>query len=255
MSYAGRWLWMAFIAVIWLSVPVSGFCLLRIDRDRFRNELSAQRAACMTRADILKRYTVYVQRQAGKVSQVDDDETHYAWRREWREVQDKLEQERGALSGATYTYYPASDKLLGGLEASLASQRRAVEEAELVRSEGNRMSEGFAALVRHLYDVQLAAEYWRQQGAEDIYLYIQEELAKTEAIYNSRRRDYDNLSSQVRTQLATAIRLNRDIEREVYKLPDTLAADEMYTYREDLSARLARFNLSGALKRLLGASS
>jgi len=255
MGYASNWLWKAFIAVIWLSVPLSGIYLLHADRDRFRNELSAQRAACMTRADILKRYTVYIQRQAGKVSQVDDDETHYAWRREWQDLQDKLEQERGVFSGATYAYYPASDKLLSGLEASLASQRQAVEEAEMVRNEGNRMSEGFADLVQYLENERMAAEYWRQQGAEDIYLYYQEELAKSEAIYNSRHRDYDDLSSQVRTQLAIAIRLNRDIERDVYELPDTIAADEMYTYREDLSARLARFNLSGALKRLLGAAS
>ena len=45
------------LLVIWLSVPLAGLLLLRQDRQRFYEASRLQRADCLARAEMLRRYT------------------------------------------------------------------------------------------------------------------------------------------------------------------------------------------------------
>ena len=92
-------------------------------------------------------------------------------------------------------------------------------------------------------------------GADGVYLYLMEGLARLEADYDRRRRERNRRTNEIINHLERADRIQRDIFRELGDVVDMMLADEQITYQQQLRARLENFNLRSELQRLLiGAS-
>lgn len=244
-------MWKLVILLLWLSIPAGGYVLFRADYARYQRDCEAQRQECLTRGDIIARYSTYFERQARQIPAVDDRYSRFDWEREWERLQSALAQEYKGLRAVPPGYFPRSDAALIAAEQALKEQQQSAEQAAKQRRYAQDIRQGLAELEQSIYEVRAAAEYYRRAGSDTIYIYLQEELAQREDVYYARMREHDMFLDNSATALAKASRLGRDAQRATALLAEELKLDAARTYREELRQRFVKFDLGQQLGLLL----
>lgn len=244
-------MWKVLIVLVWLAIPLSAIALYRADRQRYQRDCQAQRQECVTRAGVLQRYANYFARQGQQVANLDSRTAGRAWDREWVRLQNALEVERQGLRAVPPVYYPSADAALLQAEQALADQQQAIEQGELQRKTALELAEGFADYGDAINQGRAAAYYWGRVGNRDVYLQLQEEIAKAEAAFESEKENFNYFMDESAASLAAADKLRSGVLGTVSRLPEVLKRDEQYTYEEDLRQRFARFDLGRELGALL----
>lgn len=244
-------MWKSFILLLWLVIPLCGYYFLREDYFMYKHDCRAQRQVCMMRADVQERYSGYFESQAEGISKVRNRYSMRAWQRQWQLLQDAMEMEEKSINTNTPVYYPQTAALLAQSEKLLAQQCQAIEQAQRQQGFAVDLESGLAELEQLIYEAQEASAYYRENGSDSIYMFIQEILAQREAAYYSRQREYDNFIDNAGKELAKGKRLSGELQRVVAQIEAQMKIDEQRTYRQELRQRFAKFNLGEQLGALL----
>jgi len=232
-------------------VPVVCYCLLQNGYRRYQQEAQQQRANCEARADWLHRYADQQLQLANGIYAIDDVDQRLSWERQWHDLIHHRDQERLSFGDEELLHYPTADRLLVELENSLNEQQHEIEEALRKRDNYNKLGNGLSDLAQEIERIRSQAYYYQRIGADGVYLYMMEGLARLEADYDRRRRERNRRTSEVTNHLDRADRIQRDIRRELGDFADLLLVDEQITYHEHLQARLEDFSLRTELERLV----
>lgn len=242
----------ALIVVIWLAVPVSGYCLARADYANYLSESQLQRTDCLNRADILGRYTRLIGQQAGRITEVVDANSRAVWQRHWRSLERDLTQEQLKLAHGQSAHYPATDAKLGELEQLLDSQRASVEDALRERDAYNKAGGGLEEMLFEIKRSEGIADYYHSIGAQGIYELIRDDVRQLQSEYRQRLSERDQRNVKMREQLDKANLDQAQIIEGLTAVNSAMAADEQVTYTRELRQRFESFSLPRELSRLLG---
>jgi len=242
----------AFILLLWLAVPVSGYLFGRADYAAYLADSHQQRADCLKRADILGRYSRLIATRAALIPDIADSQSRAVWQSRWRQLQRELEDEQRHLRGSPPAHYPTADSQLSALEQLLSSEKTAVDAAVRERDAYNKAGGGLEDLLAEIQRTQGIAEYYRSIGAEGIYELIRDDARVLESEYRARTRERNERMQDLNVELKTVRDCRDEIQDGLLDIPALIKADEQTTYTAELRQRLASFNLVTEVTRWLG---
>ncbi|MCH7472177.1 hypothetical protein IIA79_04415 [bacterium] len=241
------------IALLWLSIPLSGLFMLRSDHSRYLQDSRAQAGSCWQLAEHLNEYTTLMGVMAGEVAGIEDIEARREWQGRWRGLMRERNNSAAAIGNPDLHYFPSTSNVLAQAQIWLKEQEAGIERAVRAKDEYIKLWRGLEELSSLIADLEGKAGYYKRMGAEGIYLLLEEELARHEERLLQRLRSGRRLSSEAESNLEQADRLMRDILRELSHLRDKITADEEKTYRQELELRFAQFDIRSEMKQLLNA--
>jgi hypothetical protein len=241
------WQYRLVILLIWVSVPLSGWFMLRHDYELYKAACFAQREDSLKRSHLLSLYTRLMGAKANRVRYLNNVDDRREWEQDWRGLLRQRDNEGSALRPITPAYFPQTDQILLELEKDLSEQGDNIEQA--VRSRGAifQTEDGLQSLADDIRYQQGRAEFYRRRGAQGIYLLLEEGLAQLEDRYQRLIGERNRLVRETEEALAEADKLQRNIERELTHLNSALNQDEQRTYYEELVERYQQFDLRVAL--------
>jgi hypothetical protein len=242
------------LLVIWLSVPLAGLIMLRQDRHRFYETSRLQRADCLARADVLRRYTLDIHSRAVTIDSIIDPQTRQRWQRQWRDLLEQMRREKQLLRQTAPTHYPRTDAKLLELEQLLTQQQQGIEDAALMRDMYIKSTSGIYDLAQEIAQVRGFAEYYRRLGSQSIYLVFMDDLAMLEEEYQRREDEMNRLAGEVHNAQIQAQLNNLQLIEQLDDLSKLMTEDESLTYEEELAQRFRTFSLREELRKLLTGS-
>jgi hypothetical protein len=243
--------WKLGIILIWLSVPLGAWLMLREDTARYQIEAAKQRENCVSRAKITSRYSSYIVQLAGQIDQWETDEQRFAWQRRFNALQDELRTEQSSVDLKPPSHFPETGKLLNEAEESLARQIDELDNTQRLRFDYLRTMDAYGQLLNDRLELRRSSSYFRYMNEEQIYLELLNRLAVCEAAIDTRKQQYEILGRKVTQGRMQIEDQARRIESQLQALQDKLDAETKRTYRQDLAERLARFNLRKSIERAL----
>jgi len=177
----------------------------------------------------------------------------------WRDYQNHLQQQqsqaRQAVNAAAQSakdYFKDAARQMQQLleqEQQLEVLRQAAEDAMRNRDAYLKAGTGMLEMLQDIEDLKAKARYYEHLGARMIYLTYMEELAKLEERYDRLRQERLRRIRAVRDDLDEVDLLEREVERQLQRIPKLMKADENMNYQGYLHQRFATFNLRHALDR------
>lgn len=225
--------------------------MLQEDRERFETTSRLQRADCSGRMELLRRYSMEMQRQAELIPQLEDPQSRQQWQRQWQDTLRLMERERQQLRLQPPTHYPTTDAKLQELEALLEHQQENTADAALKRDMFNKSTGGIYDLAQQIAYTRGIAEYYRRIGAQSIYLVIMDDLAILEDQYQRRISEINRLAAAVEAALVQARADTKQMLAQLDTVAERMAADEQLTYEQQLSQRFHAFDCREELRKLL----
>ena len=242
------------LLVIWLVLPLAGLTMLKQDRHRFYEASRLQRADCLARAQLLRRYGMELNSRAGTIDGIVDPDTRRRWQRQWQDLLEQLRREKQLLRQTAPTHYPRTDAKLLELEQLLTQQQEGIEDAALKRDMYLKSTGGIYDLAQDIAHVRGFAEYYRRLGNQSIYLVFMDDLAMLEDEYQKRVDEMNRLSSSVHSALIQAELDRLQLAEQLDDIPKVMAQDESLTYEQELAQRFRSFNLREELRKLITGS-
>jgi len=242
----------AFILLLWLAVPASAYLFARADYASYITDSRLQRTDCLSRTDILGRYSRLIAERAAQIPSINDSQSRAVWQSRWRQLQRDLEDEQRHLRTNSLQHYPTASAELSQLEQRLNSQREAVDAAVRERDAYNKAGGGLENLLAEIQRTEGIAEYYRSIGAQGIYELIRDDARVLASEYRSRLRERNDRIQEMNIELQT-VRDNRDeIQHRLLDIPELIKADEQTTYTAELQQRFDTFDLLKEVTRWLG---
>jgi hypothetical protein len=243
--------WQLLIVVIWLSVPVIAYQMLRADHERYLLEFDRQFEACEDRRLHVLKFTELYQLRASGIRAIDGSSESLVWQREWSSTTNDAVSEAALLPDEKLNYYPSSEARLIELEDKLELQRHTIEEAARLREAYLKSVDGLTRIAERIDEAQMMADYYRRLGAESIYYLIMEDVAILESRYRDYRQNRQSMLNDSQEAMAESEQLNREIVLGLSEIQTLMASDADRSYNELLVERFRGFNLREELDRLI----
>ena len=237
--------------LIWLTVPLGAWMMVRADYRRYNAECQEQRGECKTRAGIISRYSRDMRRLADEIVAWDNTEEFNDWRERWYDLKRELETEKKSVPDGIPSHFPnAGQTLLASMDL-LSKQIAAVEDAMRSRDDYIRLGNSILQLLDDREQLRNAASYFRYVNEEQIYMQLLDKLASCEAAIDERRRQHEMLGQELSRSLLDADSYSNEIQTALQALSGKLTTDEKLTYKAYLAERFSRFNLVDELVRAI----
>jgi len=239
------------IVLIWLALPLVALLLLSADYARYERERAAQLKYAEAQKDLLLRYSMLYDNRGREVLAITDPQSRINWEERFREIGQQFEAEQHNLGSPGLSHYPQTAALFTKANDELAQQRDNLRDAGRLQDAFSKSQGNLDDLRQEAMDLYWQAEQYRQIGAIDIFIQIQDMLAQVEGQINRRDRRRFELTNDLTVAMSNANAHRSELHRLLASLPDELAKDKGRTYREDLSQRFHNFDLVGTVKRLV----
>ena len=238
------------IVLIWLALPLAALLLLRADYERYERELDSQLKYAEARKDMLVRYSSLYETRGREVLAISDPQSRILWEQRFREIGQQMEAEEKNLGSPGLSHYPQTADLFEKAVEELVQQRDNLRDAGRLQDAFAKSQGNLDELRMEAMDLYWQAEQYRQLGAIDIFIQIQDMLAQVESQINRRDRRRYELTNELTLAMSEANSHRSELRRLLAAMPEQIAKDQGRTYREDLTQRFRNFDLLGTLKQL-----
>lgn len=241
-----------FIALVWLTLPLSVVLMLHSDRQRYELEGQLQAAQTQSWEAHLGDYLRQAEIEGRRVGEFDSRRDHDSWALDWREMERQRIADEQRLPRLNFSHYPQTQAALEKVQGLSGEQRKSIQSAARLRQSYVDASEALWQLQHDMDRVEDLSRYWEFQQQMGIYLNLQDYLAQMESAYRQRRSARNQLMRQTADELRHADEARREALGELQRLPACRDEDEHMTYREHLAERYRSFDLKQELLALIG---